>query len=65
MTKAEIKKITNEQLIVEYVKTYSHYDTNFVTQRGTDRLWKHLRDLESELLIRGILSEDSIKELNM
>lgn len=64
MNKQEIKKATNRELIVEYVKSYSHYDTNFVLRRGTDKLAKHLRDLEEELVNRDILTRSNIEELN-
>lgn len=65
MKKSEIKNLTDEQLIVEYVLTYSMYDTNYLLDRGTERLAKHLRDLESELMKRNILSPASIQKLNM
>ncbi len=65
MKKSEIKNLTDEQLIVEYVLTYSKYDTNYLFDRGTERLAKHLRDLESELMKRNILSPASIQKLNM
>jgi hypothetical protein len=64
MNKQEIKKATNRELLVEYIKAYSSYDTNFVLRRGTKQLMKHLKDLESELVARAILTEQDIEELN-
>ena len=65
MNKKEIKTVPNNELIVEYVLAYSHFDTNFVLRRGTEKLRKHLNDLENELLARNILTVNDIKRLNM
>ena len=65
MKKSEIKNLTNRQLLVEYISSYSLYDTNFVLRRGTDKISKHLKDLEEELIKREILLEEDIRILNM
>lgn len=64
MKKSEIKTLSNNELIVEYVSTYSFYDTNFLLGRGTKQLEKHLKDLEEELVKRDILTESDIEELH-
>ena len=63
MKKSEIKTLSNNQLIVEYVSTYSWHDTNYFLGRGTKQLEKHLKDLEEELVKRDILTESDIEEL--
>ena len=65
MKKSEIKNLKDNELITEYVKTYAHYDTNFISRRGTERLGMELRNLESELLKRNILTVEDIQRLNM
>lgn len=62
--KNQIKTLSDNDLIKEYVKTYAHYDQNFVLRRGTEMLTKHLKDLEAELIRRNILTEDDVEELN-
>ena len=65
MKKNEIAKAKDSELIVEYVKSYSSLCLNENLQLGTKQLSKHCVDLETELLRRGILSENDIKILNM
>lgn len=65
MKRADIKNLKNNELIVEYVSTYSLYDTNYVLGRGIKQASKHLKDLEEELVKRCILTEDDIQKLNM
>ncbi len=64
MKKSEIKNLTDRELIVEYVRTYSHYDTNSILGRGIEQLAKQLRNIEAELVKRNILTEDDINYLN-
>ena len=64
MTKTEIKNVSNNDLLVEYIKSYSTYDVNFVLRRGTKQVTKHLKDLETELISRNILTEKDIATLN-
>ena len=69
MTKKEIKKAKDNELIVEYVRTYSSLCVNLNSpsweNRGTKRYTDHCHDLEVELVARGILTEDDVKYLNM
>lgn len=68
MTKREIKKATNNELIVEYVRTYSSLSLNLNApweNRGTKRYGQHCHNLEAEMVARGILTEDDVKYLNM
>lgn len=65
MKKSEIKFLKDNELIAEYVRTYAHYDTNWVCRRGTEQLAKQLKNLEAELLKRGILTQEDIDRLNM
>ena len=64
MTKQEVKKSNDRELIVEYVKSYRDYDVNFFLRRGTKQLAKHVKDLEDEIVARGILTATDIEELN-
>ena len=65
MTKNEIKKAKDNELIIEYVKSYSGLCLNENLHLGTKQLSKHCADLEAELLKREILTENDIKSLNM
>lgn len=63
MTKAEIKKAKDNELIVDYVLTFSTLCLNINHGGGTKRYSQHCQDLETELLSRGILTEEDIKKL--
>lgn len=65
MRKAEIKAAKDNELIVEYVQTYSLLMLNTNLQMGTKRHEKHCQDLETELVKRGLLTEEDVKHLNM
>ena len=64
MTKAEIKKAQNHELIVDYVRSYSSLMYNYNCGGGVKMLEKHCNDLEMELLKRGLLTEAEVKYLN-
>ena len=68
MTKQEIKKATNNELIVDYVRTYSSLCVNLNSapweNRGTKRYEQHCHDLETEMVTRGILTEEDVQHLN-
>lgn len=64
MKKSEIKKVTNNELITEYVRTYSLRDVNWILERGTERLSRQCKDLERELIARGILTTEDVNYLN-
>lgn len=63
MRKNEIKKATNNALIVDYVKTYSSLCLNINLGMGTKQFENHCNDLEKEMLNRGLLTEEDIKSL--
>lgn len=63
MTKKEIVTAKDNEIITEYVKSYSRLCLNINLNLGTKQLSKHCKDLEAELLKRGILTESNIEEL--
>lgn len=65
MNKKEIKTVPNNELLIEYIKTYSLYDVNTVLRRGTTNAYKHLQDLEEELIKRNIFTQEDIRQLNL
>lgn len=65
MRKSEIAKAKDNELIVDYVKSYSSLCLNINLKLGEKQLSKHCADLEKELLKRGILTENDIRILNM
>ncbi len=64
MTKGEIKKAPNNELIVDYVHAYAIFTENYLHGGGLKRLGQHLQDLETELVARGLLTEEDVKHLN-
>lgn len=64
MKKSEIKKVTNNELIVEYVRTYFLRDVNWLSGRGIKRLSEQSKNLERELIARGILTTEDVIYLN-
>lgn len=64
MRKTEIPKAKENDLITEYVSSYATLLLNYNLSRGTTQAEKHCRDLEAELLKRGLLTEENIRELN-
>ena len=64
MTKKEIAKAKDSELIVDYVLTYSKLVLNTNLKLGINRYSKHCADLECEMLKRKMLTEDDIKRLN-
>lgn len=65
MIKQEIKKAKDNELIVDYIDTYSILCMNQNMGGGTKRYSQHCHDLEQEMLKRGILTEQDVKHLNM
>ena len=65
MKKSEIKNLKDNELIAEYVRTFANFETNWVLRRGTKQFWKHMKDLEEELLKRNILTQEDVDRLNM
>ena len=65
MTRKELRKATDGDIIVEYVLTAAKHAVNQNSyDRGIARLAQHLRDLDAEMLRRGILSQEQIDRLN-
>ena len=65
MRKTEIKTAKDNELIAEYVHSYAMLIVKYNLNRGTKQLEKHCHDLETELLKRGLLTEDDIEKLEM
>lgn len=65
MTKREIPKAKDNDLIAEYVSSYATLLLNYNLSRGVIQAEKHCKDLEAELLKRGILTEENIRSLSM
>jgi len=64
MTKQEIKKSTNNELIRESIRTYGFLLQNSILRRGTKQLEKHWSDCCDELVKRELLTEEDVKHLN-
>lgn len=64
MTKREIPKAKDNELIVDYVRTQTLLEANLITGRGIKQLLAHAHDLENELVKRGLLTEADVKYLN-
>ena len=62
--KTTIKIAKDNDLIMEYVSSYATLLLNYNLGRGMTQIEKHCKDLEAELLKRGILTEENIKTLN-
>lgn len=65
MKKSEIKKATNNELIVDYIQSYSSLCLNINAGRGTKQYSNHCSDLEKELVSRGLLTENDVRTLNL
>lgn len=65
MNRKEIKTATDGDVIVDYILSYAWHAQNTICNRGTERLAKHLADLDAEMLKRGILNQEQIDRLNM
>ena len=58
MTKKEIKKAKDCELVADLANTYAHLLLNLNSvDRGTKQLERHLKDLEDEMLSRGLLEQ--------
>ena len=64
MTKAEIKKVPDNVLIVDYINTYAEFCVNMNIGRGTKKLYSHWCDLDKEIIKRGILTEEQVAFLH-
>lgn len=64
MTKTEMKNAENNEIIYSYIKAYSLFCVNMNLGGGTKSLDKELKNLDVEMLKRGLLTEKQIKKLN-
>ena len=61
MRKAEIKKATDNALIVDFIEAYSSLCVNVNLGRGTKQYETHCKDLAEEMLRRGLFTEEDVK----
>ena len=64
MTAKELKSAQDSEVIVDYIRTYAGFVFNLNTGGGIKQYGKHLKDLDAEMLRRGILTEEQVKLLN-
>lgn len=64
MTKTEMKNAENNEIIYRYIKAYSLFVCNMNLGGSTKSLDKELKNLDVEMLKRGLLTEDQVKKLN-
>lgn len=64
MTKTEMKKAENNEIIFRYIKAYSSLTLNINLGGKTKSLEKELADLDEEMINRGLLTEEQIRRLN-
>ena len=64
MTKTEIKKAENSEIIFRYIKAYSSLTLNINLGGKTKSLETELTNLNDEMLKRGLLTEYQIRNLN-
>ena len=66
MNKTYMTKAPDDEVIMDYIKTYSRIvlDTNMYG-RPLKTISKHLEDLNSEMIKRGLLTQEQVDKLNM
>lgn len=64
MTAKELKTAQDSEVILDYIRTYANFVCNLNMNRGIKQSGKHLKDLDVEMLRRGILTEEQVKFLN-
>lgn len=64
MTKTEMKKAENSEIIFRYIKAYSSLTLNINLGGKTKSLETELTNLNDEMLKRGLLTKDQIRNLN-
>lgn len=64
MTKTEMKKAADNEIVYRYIKAYSSFSVNLNLGGKTKSLEKELANLDAEMLSRGILTEKQIEDLN-
>lgn len=63
MTKQAMKKAKDNELMFDYIQSYSILMLNLNSDRGTRQIEKHCNDLEEEIVKRGLLTEEQVKRL--
>ena len=64
MTKTEMKKAADNEIIYRYIKAYSSLTLNINLGGKTKSLETELTNLNDEMLKRGLLTEEQIRRLN-
>ena len=64
MTIKEMSSAKDNEIIYEYIRSYSHFAVKLNLGGGIEKLSKHLKSLDSEMLKRGILTKEQIDYLN-
>jgi hypothetical protein len=65
MTKKELRTAQDNEIIMDYINSYCNYALNMNFGRGTKAIGVHLKDLDGEMLKRGLLTEEQIHKLNL
>ena len=65
MTKAELKKATDNEVIFEMIQVYADWCYRSFLGSGFNAVRKHLDSIEAEILKRGILTQKQIDHLNV
>lgn len=65
LSKKEIKEISDAKLVYETINTYGLFLLQYnCSNRGTKGLEKYCRELQNELVIRNLLTEEDNNRLN-
>ena len=65
MNKREMKTASDGDLIVEYVRACADLASNFVLDRGIIQIQRNIKNMEAEILKRGILTQKQIDRICM
>lgn len=64
MTKHELKKVEEHELITESINTYARLLVNHYAKMGVKQLEKHWSDCCDEMIKRGIITKEDVDYLN-
>lgn len=64
MNRKELKTASDSDVIMDYIESYAYFTVNLNTHGGTKAIGRHLKDLDDEMLRRGILTQKQIDRLN-
>jgi hypothetical protein len=65
MTRQEVKKSSDNELVRESLHTYGRLLQNWASNRGVKQLEKHWKDCTDEMVKRNILTEEDVNHLNL